>query len=148
MKTYKLARNGVIAGFASAIIMAMYFLLLSVENSNTLVLHNIGKSLIVIVPIFLLFRNHFHNYGKLKLRESFTLGGSFALSAAVVLVISELLLHKLFSVALTPQEFVGAEISSAALYFLLTLEIFGYALLSLFLGFQFYKNRYIEEQLA
>lgn len=95
--------------------------------------------------MFLLFRNHFYNYGKLELKDSLSLGASFALSAAVILVIGELILHNLFSVALTPVEFVNAEVSSVALYFLLTLEIFGYSLLGLFIGFQFYKNRLVNE---
>lgn len=141
MKDSNVLRNAILTGILSALCMAAYFLILSKMESNTLIYHNIGKTALIVLPVFLLVKSHFHRRGKLKLNETFILGGVFSISAAIVLVLSELALHRIFSVPLTPDEFLESEIGFPTLYFLLTLEIFGYALLSLLLGFQFYKNR-------
>lgn len=141
MNDFSILKKGIFTGLFSALLMAAYFLTLGSMGKNTLMLHNIGKTILIVIPVFLLFRSHFHQRGKLKLTETLMLGGVFALSASIVLVISELILHSLFSAPLTPVEFQDSEIGAATLYFLLTLELFGYSLLSLFLGFQFYKNR-------
>lgn len=141
METEKILKKGLITGIGSAILMAFYFLMLSLQDANSLGLHNFGKIFLVLIPMFLLYRQHFHSRGKLEFKESILLGLFYALSAAIVLVIGELLLHNIFGIPLTPEEFLESNINTFALYFLLTLEIFGYSLLSIFLGFQFYKNR-------
>ncbi len=121
---------GVKYGAITAAILLAYFLLLIALDMNTLALHGMGKMLVLGVMMFYAFYTFKENRRRIKFYSSLKLGLVTALTAAIVLLLGEFILHGLLHIKLAPKAFLAAGVHPISSYVLLSVEMMVYGILA------------------